>query len=109
MTDILDDDEFTPPGRPDFRRVGRWKSPQVVMPNGKRSVYGRFSNAGKILDDESNLTDWKLRTVIVGAAFRPELMAQVSTLQPKADKNELRDIAEECLTAGKGRERTVKG
>jgi hypothetical protein len=107
--DILNDDDFTPPGRPDFRRIGRWKSPQVVMPNGKRSTYGRFSNAGKILDDESNLTDWKLRTVIVGAAFRPELMAQVSTLDPKSDKNELRDISEECLTAGKGRERTVKG
>jgi hypothetical protein len=79
------------------------------MPNGKRSTYGRFSNAGKILDDESNLTDWKLRTIIVGAAYRPELMAQVSTLNPQHDKNELRDIAEECLTAGKGKERTVKG
>ena len=109
MTDILDDDTLDPPGKPDFRRVGRWNSPSVIMPNGKRSTYGRFSNAGKILDDESNLTDWKLRTIIVGAAFRPELMAQVSTLSPQADKNELRDIAEECLTAGKGRERTVKG
>jgi hypothetical protein len=109
MTDILDDEELAHPGKPDFRRVGRWNSPSVLMPNGKRSIYGRFSNAGKILDDESNLTDWKLRTIIVGAANRPELLAQVSILDPKADKNELRDIAEECVTAGKGKERSVKG
>ena len=109
MTDILDDEELTPPGKPDFRRVGRWKSPQVVMPNGKRSTYGRFSNSGKILDDESNLTDWKLCTTVWGASFRPELMAQASTLHIKSDRNELRDIAEECLASGKGRERTVKG
>ena len=109
MTDILDDDELQPPGKPDFRRVGRWNSPQVVMPNGKRSTYGRFSNAGKLLDDESNLNDWKLCTTIWGAAFRPELMAQASTLHIKADRNALRDIAEECLKSGKGKERSVKG
>ena len=109
MTDILNDEELNSPGKPDFRRVGRWKSPQVVMPDGRRSTYGRFSNAGKILDDESNLTDWKLCTTVWGASFRPELMAQASTLHIKADRNELRDIAEECLASGKGRERSVKG
>lgn len=106
--DILDDEDFQPPGKADFRRVGRG-TPFVVDPAGKRTRYGRPSNAGKILDDESNLTDWKLRTTVVGSAQRPDLMALVSTLDPQADKKQLRDIAEECLVSGKGKERTVKG
>ena len=105
---LLDDDDLEPPGKPDFRRVGKG-TPFVLNPDGKRVRYGRPSNAGKILDDESNLVDWKLRTTVVGAAQRPDLMAVVSTLDPAADKKKLRDIAEECLVAGKGTERTVKG
>lgn len=108
MTNPLDEEGLDPPGRPDFRRVGRG-IPYVIGPEGKRVRYGRPSNAGKILDDESNLTDWKLRTTIVGAAQRPDLMAVVSTLDPQADKKSIRDIAEECLVSGKGKERTVKG
>lgn len=104
----LEDDDLEPPGKPDFRRVGKG-TPFVLNPNGKRVRYGRPSNVGKILDDESNLVDWKLRTTVVGAAQRPDLMAVVSTLDPAADKKKLRDIAEECLVSGKGMERTVKG
>lgn len=105
MTDL---DEFDPPERPDFRRVGRG-IPFVLDPNGKRVRYSRSSNAGKILDDESNLTDWKLRTVVAGAAQRPELMAMASTLDVDEDKKKLRDIAEECLVAGKGQRRSIIG
>ena len=106
--DILDDEELQAPGRKDFRRVGRG-TPYVIGLDGKRTRYGRFSNAGKILDDESNLTNWKLRTSIIGAAQRPDLMASVSVLNPVADKNAIRDIVEECLVSGKGQERAVKG
>lgn len=95
------------PGRKDFRRVG--KGVPMVHVNGKWERYSRSSNAGKVLDDENGLTDWKLRTMLLGAAYRPELMAQVSTLDTELDKKELRDIAEECLVAGKGRSRQVKG
>lgn len=109
MTDEwLDDDELQPPDRPDFRRVGRG-IPYPVGLDGKRVRYGRPSNAGKILDDESNLTDWKLRTVVAGAAQRPELLAQASVLDIDSDKKALRDIAEKCLVAGKGQRRAIIG
>ena len=63
MSDINLDD-FEPPDRPDFRRVARGV-PYVMPPEGEKRVrYSRSSSAGKILDDESNLTDWKLRTVV---------------------------------------------
>jgi len=107
-TNVLDDEELEPPDRPDFRRVGKG-TPFVLNPEGKRTRYGRPSQAGKILDDESGLTDWKLRTLVIGAAYSPEQMALASTLDPQANKKELRDIAEECLKAGKAQERTVKG
>jgi hypothetical protein len=110
MTDDqpIDLDEFDAPERPDFRRVGRG-IPFVVDPDGKRVRYSRSSNAGKILDDESNLTDWKLRTVVAGAAQRPELMAAASILDVDDNKKALRDIAEDCLVAGKGQRRAIIG
>ena len=102
-------DDYDAPDRPDFRRVGRGV-PFVVDPHtGKRVRYSRSSNAGKILDDESNLTDWKLRTVVAGAAQRPELMASASVLDIDTNKKELRAIAEQCLVAGKGERRSVIG
>lgn len=115
MTDSTNDhhgfeslDDLDPPERPDFRRVGRG-IPFVLDPNGKRVRYSRASNAGKILDDESNLTDWKLRTVVAGAAQRPELMASASVLDVDQHKKALRDIAEDCLVAGKGQRRSIIG
>lgn len=109
MTDEwLDDEELQPPDRPDFRRVGKG-IPYPVGLDGKRVRYGRPSNAGKILDDESNLTDWKLRTVVAGAAQRPELLAQASVLDIDTDKKALRDIAEKCMVAGKGQRRAIIG
>jgi hypothetical protein len=110
MTDEIDLDEYDPPDRPDFRRVGRG-IPYVIRPDDehKRIRYSRSSGAGKILDDESNLTDWKLRTVVFGASQRPELMAEACVLDPDNDKKALREIAEKCLVAGKGERRAVIG
>lgn len=107
---MIDLDEYDPPDKPDFRRLGRG-IPYVVGLDGtgKRLRYSRSSNSGKILDDESNLTDWKLRTVVAGAAQRPELMAAASVLDIDRDKKSLRDIAEQCLVAGKGERRSVIG
>lgn len=109
LEETIDLDEFDPPERADFRRIGKYKTPYVLNEEGKRVRYARSSNAGKILDDESNLTDWKLRTVVAGAAQRPELMAAASVLDVDGDKRDLRDIAEQCLVAGKGQRRAVIG
>lgn len=102
------DDSLEPPTRKDFRRIGKYQVPQVVL-HDKRVTYGRPSSAGKILDDESNLVDWQKRTIIFGAAQRPDLMATASTLDQDRNKHELRDIVEECLVSGKGQQRAVTG
>jgi hypothetical protein len=107
MTDLLDD--LDPPERGDFQRDGKG-IPRVWDEQLQKMIrYRRSSSAGKIMDDEYNLWDWKLRTELVGAAQRPELMAVVSTLDPQADKKKLRDIAEQCLEAGRGSARATQG
>src|SRR5215510_8012700 len=105
--DLLSDPDFDPPGKPDFRRVAKGV-PLVLNPEtGKMVRRRRSSSAGKVLDDESNLTDWKLCTVLLGAAQLPEVMAMVSTMTIEADRKAIRDHVEECLQAGKGNARKV--
>lgn len=106
--DDIDLDEFDAPTKKDFRRIGRG-IPYVMGLDGKRKRMSRSSNSGKILDDESNLVDWAKRCIAMGASQRPDLMALASTLDFQADKKQLRDIAEQCLVAGKGQERAIKG
>lgn len=110
MTDVLDLDALDPPGKPDFKRIGRARVPVVVDAiTGKQVRYRRTSSIGKALDDDANLWDWKLRTAIYGAAFRPELMAKASTLDFEQNKKELRDIVEDCIVTGKGDARKIQG
>jgi len=97
------------PESTDFRRGGNGV-PWVTEPGGtKRVPYRRVSSIGKVLDDESNLVRWKRYTEMVGAAQRPDLMAEVSTLDPATAKQRLYEIAELCLEAGKGQQRAVTG
>ena len=105
----ITDESLEPPERPDFRRAGHGV-PLIMNPDtGKWDRYKRASSAGKILDDESQLEDWKRRTAIVGAAQRPDLMAQVSVLDADANKGEIRDIVEDCIVTGKGTQRRNTG
>lgn len=107
MTDLLDD--LDPPERDDFQRDGKG-TPRIWDEATQKMVrYRRSSSSGKIMDDEYNLWDWKLRTELVGAAQRPELMAVVSTLHPDRDKKQIRDIVEQCLEAGRGSARATQG
>lgn len=107
--DLLESME--PPDRNDFQRMGKGIPRVIDLESGKRVSYRRSSSVGKILDDESNLWDWKLRTVVKGAADRPELMALASTIDPedKEGKKALRDLSEQCLEAGRGNRRSVQG
>ena len=108
MMSVLDD-SLEPPDREDFRRGGKGV-PLILNPDtGKFVRYKRSSSAGNILDDDYQLVDWRVRTIVEGAAQRPDLMAQVSVLDHDKDKGEIRDVAEECLVAGKGTQRSVTG
>lgn len=100
-------DELGDTERPDFPR--NHNGAPWVSVGGKRKLYKRSSSSGKILDDESGLERWKKRTIILGAARKPDLMAETSTLAIEQDGKRLDEIVEECITAAKGDERRNLG
>ena len=105
----IDLDDFDAPDRKDFRRIGKGIPYVLGLDGSKRERYSRSSKSGDILDDTYNLWDWKLRTALMGAAQRPEILAMVSTLDAQRDKKQLRDFVEDCIVAGKGSARAVTG
>lgn len=86
----------------------RWDRPLIVPPDGGALVpYTRVSTLAKALDDTTNLTAWKLRTVAVGLARRPDLRARVAGVMathpedPVADgKRDLSGILAEAAEVG---------
>lgn len=102
-------DELEPDAGNDFRRASKGVPLIKNEASGKYERYRRSSSVGKILDDETGLTDWKVRTIVEGAAQRPDLMALVSTFDHEANKREIRDLAEQCLVQGKGTQRRETG
>lgn len=109
MIDLDALDELQPESSNDFRRAAKGVPLILNEASGKHERYRRSSSIGKILDDETGLTDWKVRTIVEGAAQRPDLMAQVSTYDHEANKREIRDVAEMCLVQGKGTQRRETG
>lgn len=107
MIDLDETEGLEPPGKPDFRRVA--KGVPLIKVDGKNVRYRRSSSVGKVLDDESGIQFWQSCTQLIGAAQRPDLMAEVSLLTYEADKGKIYDIAEQCLVTGKGRQRAVLG
>lgn len=87
----------------------RWDRP-LIIPVGGGVVpvpYTRVSTMAKALDDTTNLTAWKLRTVAVGLARRPDLRARVAGViasfpdDPVADgKRDLAGILADASEAG---------
>lgn len=107
MTD-LEDPTLDAPDSNDFRRAAKGV-PLIRNDKGKYERYSRSSSAGKILDDESGLNFWQICTTLIGAAQRPDILAQVSVLDYETHKGQIYDLAEQCLVTGKGRQRAVKG
>lgn len=109
MTTLDELDALEPDTGNDFRRAAKGVPLIKNEDTGKFERYRRSSSVGKILDDETGLTDWKVRTIVEGAAQRPDLMALVSTHDHEANKREIRDLAEQCLVQGKGTQRRETG
>lgn len=107
--DLEELDSIEPTTVNDFRRAAKGVPLVLNEETGKHERYRRSSSIGKILDDETGLTDWKIRTIVAGAAQRPDLMALASTYDFDGQKRELRDIAESCLVQGKGTQRRETG
>ena len=86
---------LAPPTRRD-----RWGRYQVLNPiTGKVEGLTRATTISGSLDDKTNLIAWKARTVIIGLATRPDLVA-LAGVTDATDKRTLDDIAERASDAG---------
>src|SRR5213080_3414844 len=64
-------------------------------------AYFRASKFGEVLEDQTNLTLWKIRMAMHGLAKRPDLYEQVQRT-PLTDKVILNRIAEDAIEAAGG-------
>lgn len=96
--DIEDLEAF--PEEPDFRRANG--SPMVII-DGKNERFSRPSSAGKILDDDSALTNWRIDRAIAGVAGDPALQARAVAVED-GDRKTLGQIREAAISAGRGAE-----
>lgn len=85
---------------PDFRRAN---GAPMVMIDGKNARLSRPSSFGKILDDESALTNWRINKAIKGTAGDPAIQARAV-----AAKDDERDVwaklRDASIQAGRGDE-----
>lgn len=80
----------------DFKR-DRYGRPLIQL-NGKEVPYTRISSYGQVLEDQTGLTRWKLRTVVAGVVQRPDLVSLASA--HAHDDRKLDDLAQQLLDAG---------
>ena len=80
----------------DFKR-DRYGRPLIQL-NGKETPYTRISSYGQVLEDQTGLNRWKLRTVVAGVAQRSDLVALATS--NAHDTQALDRLAEKFLEAG---------
>lgn len=83
----------------------RWGRPKILLPgdtSGLGKAYTRASTLGGVLEDQTNLGEWKKRVVAYGMGRRRDLQlaaASVPTWDGLEDKKRLADIAEQAMQA----------
>lgn len=90
----------------------RWGRPLIIPPGGgKPKPYLRASTLSGVLDDKTNLGDWKARMTGKGVAISPDLIAgfaAIEDIDSKEGKDTARELAEQAQErAGSTRKRTL--
>lgn len=88
------------PEKPDFRRANG--APQVIV-DGKNTRLSRPSGFGKILDDDSALTNWRINKAIKGVAGDSALQARAVAAKDD-DRPTWQALRESSIQAGRGSE-----
>ena len=90
----------------------QWDRPLVVPRGGGKPVgHTRTTTFIDCVEDKSNLIDWGKRSVLLGAARKPSLLAGVAELDPadSGDKRTLNRLAEAATDAAGSNEKREKG
>lgn len=80
-----------------YDRYGRYK---LVHPDTRKPVkWTRTTTFAKSIQDTFALSQWAQRMTLKGAALRPDIVAAVSTLEVKADKDRVNALVEDAKKA----------
>lgn len=96
----VDIEEFDTIEKPDFRRANG--APMVII-DGKNARLSRPSGFGKILDDESALTNWRINKAIKGTAGDPAIQARAVAAKDD-DREAWKNLRDASIQAGRGDE-----
>lgn len=80
-----------------YDRYGRYKLLHPVT--GKAVNWTRATTYAKSIQDTFALSQWAQRMTLKGAALRPDIVAAVSTLDVKADKDRVNTLVEDAKKA----------
>jgi hypothetical protein len=104
-----------PPGNTEVPR-DQYGRPKIIPVGGGKPVgYTRMSTLAKVLDDKSNLVNWKARMAAIGLLQRPALMTRLSGEVAVGDlsnykvKRAIDKIVEEAVEYAGGSERASIG
>jgi hypothetical protein len=90
----------------------QWQRPLILQPDGTSKGYTRASTLGSALEDETNITKWKMGVTLFGAARRRDLVvgaAAVPGIDDKADKQALYKLADQAFERGGGSSKATLG
>jgi len=97
--------KLAPPLRVDCPRDKPWKRPIMDDPiTGQRTTYQRVTTLAGMIDDTYSLTNWKMRQVAKGVAWRDDLRIAAATTDDSTrdGKAALDEICEKALDAAGG-------
>lgn len=80
-----------------YDRFGRYKLTHPAT--GKPVKWTRATTFAKSIADTYNLSMWSQRMVLKGASMRPDIVAAVSTLEVKADRDRVNGLVEDAKKA----------
>lgn len=103
MEDIFDH----PVSEPDLITAGRYNLPDPYT--GKPRRWTRVSNFAKTISDSYTLSEWSQRMTAKGLSLRPDLLARVSHLDVKNDREELNRIVSSAKKAAGGNKASHTG
>lgn len=85
---------------------GRYVLPHPVT--GEERHWTRVTTLAEVLEDQYNITKWKMRNVATGIGLRPDLLALAQALPPE-DKQGLNRVADQALDAAQASARSNLG
>jgi hypothetical protein len=102
---------LTPAKPADFERVGPFKRPKVILPDGsgKTALYTRATTYVDCVEDKYALQQWQLRQALTGIGLKQQLVTRIAVAAANEDRDELDRLVAEALQAAGSKDAAATG